>query len=62
MFDKQMHETFRKLDKLSKCFMLVVKTSISFDIDFLETPRFAPVSFADASDFIKQAVNVQRTI
>ncbi len=40
----------------------VVKTSSSFQIDFQETLRFNPASFADASDFIKQADNALRTI
>jgi hypothetical protein len=40
----------------------VVKTSSSFHIDFQETLRFNPASFADASDFIKRADNALRTV
>ncbi len=40
----------------------VVKTSSSFHIDFQETLRFDPASFADASDFIKRADNALRTV
>jgi hypothetical protein len=40
----------------------VVKTSSSFHIDFQETLRFDPASFAGASDFIKRADNALRTV
>ncbi len=40
----------------------VVKTSLSFHIDFQETLRFDPASFADTSDFIKRADNALRTV
>ncbi len=43
-------------------YIYVVKTSSSFHIDFQETLRFDPASFADASDFIKRADNAPRTI
>ncbi len=39
-----------------------MKTSLSFHIDFQETLRFDPASFADASDFIKRADNALRTV
>jgi hypothetical protein len=47
-----------------KChiYIYVVKTSSSFHIDFQETLRFDPASFAYASDFIKQADNALRTV
>ncbi len=40
----------------------VVKTSSSFHIDFQETQRFDPASFAGASDFIKRSDNALRTV
>jgi len=40
----------------------VVKTSSSFHIDFQETLRFDPASFAGASDFIKRTDNALRTV
>ena len=42
--------------------MYVVKTSSSFHIDFQETQRFDPASFAGASDFIKRTDNAPRTV
>ncbi len=42
--------------------LAVVKTSSSFHIDFQETLRFDPASFADASDFIQRADNALRTV
>jgi hypothetical protein len=40
----------------------VVRTSSSFHINFQETLRFDPASFADASGFIKRADNALRTV
>jgi len=40
----------------------VVKTSLSFYIDFQETLTFNPTSFANMPDLIKQANNALRTI
>ncbi len=40
----------------------VVKTSYSFHIDFQETQRFNPASFAGASGFIKRADSALRTV
>ncbi len=42
--------------------MYVVKTSQSFHIDFQETQRFDPMSFAGASDFIKRTDNALRAV
>ncbi len=43
-------------------YIYVMKMSSSFHIDFQETLRFDPTSFADTSDFIKQADNALSTV
>ncbi len=48
--------------KAKNIYIYVVKTSSSFHIDFQETLRFNPASFADASDLIKRANNALRTV
>jgi hypothetical protein len=59
LVSKIAYHIFNTLEhQLSVFFIYVVKTSC----DFLETPRFASMSFADASDFIKQADNAHRTV
>ncbi len=40
----------------------MLKALDTFHIDFLETPRFAPIGFANVSDFIKWADNAHRTV
>ena len=56
---KWLHKKFLKKFII---YIYVVKTSSSFHIDFQETQRFDPVSFAGASDFIRRTDNALRTV